>query len=78
MRAAALVLAVLAAAPAAAGSRTIVSGATHRSEHVGQCFRTRVERVTTRLEDNGRPVPDSGSAIELADGHDNDSYEQLP
>jgi len=77
-RTVALALTLLAATPAAAGPRTIVSGATHRPEHVGQCFRTRVKRVTTRLEDNGRPVPDSGSAIELADGHDNESYEQLP
>lgn len=77
-RALMLVLAALPAAPATAGPRTIVSGVTHQPEHVGQCFHTRVKLVATRLEDNGRPVPDSGSAIELTDGHYNESYDQLP
>jgi uncharacterized protein len=37
---------------------------------VGQCFATSVERISTRLEDGaGRPIADSGSAVEYADGH---------
>ncbi len=68
----------LALAPAAlAAPKMMVSGVTPRPEHVGQCFLTRVKRVETRLEDNGRPVPDSGSAIELADGRYNVSYDQV-
>ena len=74
----ALVLAALLATPAGAGPRVVVSSVTHRPEHLGQCFLTRVRRVANRLEDNGKPVPDSGSAIELADGHYNDDYDQLP
>ena len=74
----AIVCLSLFASAAAASPRTIVSGVTHRREHVGQCFLTRVKLVGTRLEDNGHPVPDSGSAIELADGHWNFSYDQLP
>jgi hypothetical protein len=70
-------LALLAAGVASAGPRTVVSGVTHRPERVGQCFLSRVKRLATRLEDNGRPVPDSGSAMELADGHYNVSYDQL-
>ena len=79
MRAAlALVLTVMLTAPAGAGSRAVISSVTHRPEHLGQCFQTRVRRVANRLEDNGQPVPGSGSAIELTDGHSNDDYDQLP
>ncbi len=56
----------------------MVSGLTHRPERLGQCFLTRVKRVETRLEDNGKSIVGSGSAIELADGHYNVDYEQLP
>ena len=55
-----------------------VSSLTHMPEHLGQCFQTRVKRAETRLEDDGKPVPQSGSAIEFADGHYNVSYDQLP
>ena len=45
----------------------------------GTCAFTRVARVHHRLvgEDN-RPIPDSGSAVELANGVYGVSYEQLP
>ena len=76
--AAAVALAAMIAAPAGAGPRAVVSSVTHRPERVGQCFLTRIKRVETRLEDGGRPVPGSGSAIEFADGHYNVSYDQVP
>ena len=72
------VLALTLAGAALAGDRAAWSDVTHRSEYRGECFSTRVKRVATRLEDNGRPVSDSGSAIVLADGHYNVSYDQLP
>jgi hypothetical protein len=73
-------LAVLAlAVPVGASARSVVSGATHRPESVGQCFQTRVRNVGTRLvEGDGRAVPGSGSEIELEDGHVNTDYDQLP
>ena len=71
-------LALTLAGAALAGDRAGWSDVTHRSEYRGECFTTRVKRVETRLEDNGRPVADSGSAIVLADGHYNVSYDQLP
>ena len=74
----ALALAALLAMPAGAGPRAVVSSVTHRPEHLGQCFLTRVRRVETRLEDDGKSVHGSGSAIELTDGHYNDDYDQLP
>ena len=79
MRVAGAVLALaLASSAAVAAPDAVISGLTHRREHAGECFLTRVKRVETRLEDDGRPVPDSGSAIELADGHYNVSYERVP
>jgi hypothetical protein len=72
-------VAVMVSAVLAAGPPTVISGATKRPEHVGQCFNTRVLSVGTRLGDGqGRNDPGSGSAITLADGHGNVSYEQLP
>jgi len=65
-------IAALAAAPSA------MSGVTHHREHVGQCFTTAVAKVETRLVDGDTPVKGSGSAIELADGHYNVSYDTLP
>jgi len=71
--------AVALVAPASAGSRSVVSGFTKHREHVGECFSTRVRRVGTRLQEHdGRLVPGSGSEIDLADGHSNVSYDQLP
>jgi hypothetical protein len=74
----ALALLALAATPATAAPRSAVSDLTHKAEHVGQCFHTRVRRVENRLEDNGKAVADSGSAIVLDDGHYNVSYDQIP
>ena len=73
-----IVIGVTAAVAALASPRTILSDFTHRREHVGQCFHTRVARVETRLEDKDGPVASSGSQIELADGHVNVSYDQEP
>ena len=45
----------------------------------GTCSFTRVKRVETRLEDGaGHGVPDSGSAIVLANGVHGVSYETVP
>jgi hypothetical protein len=71
-------LAGLLAGGALAQPRTAVSGVTHRPERLGQCFHTRVRRIESRLEDDGKPIPGSGSAIVLADGHYAVAYEQLP
>ena len=44
---------------------------------VGTCAFTTVGVVTQRLEDNGRPVPDSGSSITLKNGVYGVSYDQV-
>lgn len=45
----------------------------------GTCSFTRIKRVTTRLEDGaGHSVPNSGSAIVLANGVYGVSYESVP
>jgi hypothetical protein len=70
--------ALMASALLAAATPGMVSGATGRREHIGQCFSTRVLRVENRLGDGaGHFEAGSGSAIELADGHSNVSYQQL-
>ena len=74
----AAVLALFVAGAATASDRAGWSDVMKRSEHPGECFTTRVKRVSNRLEDADRPVPGSGSAIVLADGHYNVSYDQLP
>jgi len=57
----------------------MISGLTHRAEHVGQCVLTNVRRVESRLEDGeGHEIAGSGSAVEFADGHYNVDYDQLP
>jgi hypothetical protein len=71
-------LLVLLASAAQAAPRSVVSSITMRPERLGQCFTTRVKRVETRLEEDGEPVSDSGSAIVLRDGHYNVDYGQLP
>ncbi len=71
-------LTVLLAGTATASDRAGWSDVMKRSEYPGECFKTRVGRITNRLEDQGRPVAGSGSAIVLADGHYNVSYDQLP
>ena len=73
---AALMLALTSAS--LAQPRAMASSVTRRPEHLGQCFITRVKRVEARLEDHGRFVAGSGSAIELADGHYNVDYDQIP
>lgn len=45
---------------------------------VGACFTTPVMRVTTRLTDEGRPVPGSGSALVFANGAYQTRYRQDP
>ena len=55
--------------------RALVTG---RPERVGECAMTTVERVGFRLEDgDGRPVPDSGSAIILANRVYGVSYDRI-
>ena len=47
---------------------------------VGTCVRTTIREVTQRLEDGvtHRVIPDSGSAVEFANGLYQVSYEQVP
>lgn len=46
---------------------------------IGECADTRVEQVGSRLEEaDGRPVPESGSAIRLENGVYGVSYESVP
>jgi len=77
-------IAIACALPAIAASpREMVSGLTHRREHIGQCFRTTITSVETRLADDdghGRLtfVPESGSAIVFSDHHYNVDYGQVP
>jgi len=74
-----IALAAVMLAAMAAGPPTVVSEQTHRPEHIGQCFTTRVAKVETRLEDEkGHAIAGSGSAISLADGHYTVGYDQLP
>lgn len=75
-----LAIAGLLETPATAAPTSVVSMLTHRPEHVGQCFSTRVREVTFRLFDEGdrRSVPKSGSKILFADGHENIGYDQVP
>ena len=49
-------------------------------KHVGQCVRTAVKGVSTRLVggSNDEPVAGSGSAISFANGGYQVSYDQLP
>jgi hypothetical protein len=47
---------------------------------VGTCVRTMISRVSQRLEDGSthRVIPDSGSAVEFANGLYQVSYDQVP
>lgn len=81
MRLLGLGLAFLAlAAPALAAPRSVISMKTHKREHVGQCFATRVQQVTFRLfsETAQRPLAGTGSKVLFADGHETVSYNQVP
>ena len=44
----------------------------------GTCVFTRIKEVTTRLSDGRRPIPDSGSAVILANGVYGVSYDTVP
>ncbi len=46
---------------------------------VGACAMTTIRSVSSRLEDGaGKPVPDSGSAVTLANGVYGVSYDRIP
>jgi len=70
---AALALAVQADAQRRAPPRPLVL-------RVGTCVRTTIRQVSQRLEDGvtHRVIPDSGSAVEFANGLYQVSYEQVP
>ena len=65
-------LTLLGAAPAQAADNKALP------RHVGDCVDTRVKDVETRLADGDQPVPDSGSAIQFANGGYQVSYETVP
>jgi hypothetical protein len=44
----------------------------------GNCSRTAIASIGTRLTDTGRPVPGSGSAVTFANGGHQVSYDTLP
>ena len=47
--------------------------------HIGQCVRTHIKMVGTRLVDGGNnPIAGSGSAVTFANGGYQVSYEQIP
>lgn len=72
----ALVLAQLNMAEAVAQPR----GGHHPIARVGQCVVTRITSIGYRLVDSStnRPIRDSGSAVELANGVYGVSYERVP
>lgn len=49
-------------------------------QRIGQCARTRVKEVSTRLTDGatGKPVPGSGSAVSFVNGGYQVSYDSVP
>ena len=49
-------------------------------KRVGQCATTKVQKVETRLVDGStnKPIADSGSAVELANGGYQVSYDTVP
>jgi len=65
------VLCLGAAAPAQAGGLP---------ERIGQCVKTRIKSVETRLVDGAtnKPIPDSGSAVSFANGGYQVSYDTAP
>ena len=47
-------------------------------KHLGDCAKTKVSRIETRLVDgDGKPVADSGSAIDFVNGGYQVSYDQV-
>jgi hypothetical protein len=68
---------VLAVQPADAQRRATARPPAMR---VGTCVRTTIAQVTQRLEDGGthRVIPDSGSAVQFANGLYQVSYDQVP
>lgn len=78
MKKAVLVIAlVLAVQPAEAQRRAPAQPPAMR---VGTCVRTTISQVTQRLEDGSthRIIPDSGSAVQFANGLYQVSYDQVP
>ena len=49
-------------------------------KHVGECVETAVSKIGNRLEDGttGKPIADSGSAVDFANGGYQVAYEQVP
>ena len=78
MKKAVLIIALLLAwQPAEAQRRP---GAGPPAMRVGTCVRTTISRVGQRLEDGvtHRVIPDSGSAVDFANGLSQVSYDQVP
>jgi hypothetical protein len=78
MKKAILILALLLAVQPAQAQRR--AGARPPAMRVGTCVRTSIREVSQRLEDGAthRPMPDSGSAVEFANGLYQVSYDQVP
>jgi hypothetical protein len=72
-----IVALMLAAQPGEAQRRRVAGPPAMR---VGTCVRTTIAHVTQRLEDGvtHRVIPDSGSAVEFANGLYQVSYDQVP
>jgi hypothetical protein len=78
MKKAILILALLVAVQPAQAQRR--AAARPPAMRVGTCVRTSIREVSQRLEDGAthRPMPDSGSAVEFANGLYQVSYDQVP
>ena len=78
MKKAILILALLLAVQPARAQRR--AAARPPAMRVGTCVRTSIREVSQRLEDGAthRPMPDSGSAVEFANGLYQVSYDQVP
>ena len=75
-----VLLLVLAIAGVDAGAADAQSraGRAHPPRRIGQCALTTISAVGTRLVgENNRPVPESGSAVELANGVYGVSYDRV-
>src|SRR6185437_6147800 len=80
MKRALFVIALMLAAQPAEAQRRAPQRAGAVPVRVGTCARTAIREVSQRLEDGvtHRPMPDSGSAVEFANGLYQVSYEQVP
>jgi hypothetical protein len=71
-------VACLAALAVAASALVAPALAEPMPKHVGDCAKTKVSRIETRLVDGGgKPIADSGSAIEFVNGGYQVSYDQV-